>query len=110
MAHFHKMPNGQRISTQTITVPGSTITIGLWGYLDFSRKELFVDWCPQVGINLVRKGIVGNSRLYYRQSKTLRVPRRHGGNRYTEDLKGEPLHPPLHTKWVVLKRWGWSGC
>ena len=64
MAHFHKMPNGQRISTQTITVPGSTITIGLWGYLDFSRKELFVDWCPQVGINLVRKGIVGNSRLY----------------------------------------------
>lgn len=64
MAHFHKVPSGEQISKQTVKAPGSAMTVGLWGYLDYSDKELFVDYYPQVGIDLERGGVAGNSRLY----------------------------------------------
>ncbi len=64
MAHFHKIPSGEKISNQTIKAPGLSYTVGLWGYLGYSDKELYVDYYPQIGIDLERGGIVGNSRLY----------------------------------------------
>jgi hypothetical protein len=64
MAHFHKIPSGEKISNQTIKAPGLSCTVGLWGYLGYSDKELYVDYYPQIGIDLERGGIVGNSRLY----------------------------------------------
>ena len=42
MANFHKHPGMERISGQTLTVQGDSITIGLWGYKDFGGNDLIV--------------------------------------------------------------------
>jgi len=42
MAHFHKHPGQERISGQTLTVQGESITIGLWGYKDNTGQDLIV--------------------------------------------------------------------
>lgn len=63
MAHFHRMPNGERISEQTLPVAGTSVTIGLWGYLDFAQQELTVT-SSDPRIRVTRHTIVGNSRLW----------------------------------------------
>ena len=63
MAHFHRYPSGQRISGTQIVVDGNSLTVGLWGYLDDQKQELFV---ANEGNDLMLQevGISGNSKLW----------------------------------------------
>ena len=61
MAHFHKLPGDERVSGQSLSVTKSTILLGLWGYLDFSKRELVVV-ASTSGVTAVPKKTVGNSR------------------------------------------------
>ncbi len=66
MAHFHKfhmLPVERRISGESIPVVVPSITIGLWGYLDFQSRELDVV-ADNPAVTASRKGTVGNSRAW----------------------------------------------
>jgi hypothetical protein len=63
MAHFHRYPDGQAISRTNFAVDGTSVVIGLWGYLDFDKQEL---WVTNDGDDLFieQLQIEGNSRFY----------------------------------------------
>jgi hypothetical protein len=61
MAHFCNFPGGEIISGNVIKVAKSSITIGLWGYLDFQDQELEVV-TDSPGVKAERKGITMNRR------------------------------------------------
>jgi hypothetical protein len=63
VSHFHRHPSGERISGTNLIVDGNNVLIGLWGYLDFDKQELFV---TNDGDDLVieQRQISGDSRLY----------------------------------------------
>lgn len=64
MAHFHKLPGGERVSGQTLTVSASSVTLGLWGYLDpHDNSELTVGTSAP-GVKAERKGVVSSSRAW----------------------------------------------
>lgn len=64
MSHFHKHPSGQRISGTELVVEGNSVTIGLWGYHDFQKRDLIV---VAEGNDLMipqEVGTVGDSKLW----------------------------------------------
>jgi hypothetical protein len=66
MANFCSYPAGARISSvslpNALDADGGSVTIGLWGYLDFDGKELQILAPPMISIR--RGEIKGNIRLY----------------------------------------------
>jgi len=63
MGHFHKMANGERISTQKLKVAGGSVTVGLWGYIGFNGSELEVK-PDNSRVTGTRGSVVGNSRQW----------------------------------------------
>jgi hypothetical protein len=63
MAHFNRVPSGERISGHVVTVAPSSVTIGLWGYLDFGGIELRVT-SSNPRITVTPGAISGNSRQW----------------------------------------------
>lgn len=63
MAHFHKHPSGERLSQRTLEVEGTSLTIGLYGYLDSEKQEVLV---LNAGSDLMldRVGVSGDSMLW----------------------------------------------
>jgi hypothetical protein len=71
MANFQGFPSGPAISGKTLRVVKSSISIGLWGYLDFNQHELNVvavdPWNPSrsfPGVTTQPGKTVGNSRIW----------------------------------------------
>jgi hypothetical protein len=71
MANFQGFPSGHAISGKTLPVVKSSISIGLWGYLDFNQHELEVvavdPWNPSrsfPGVTTQPGKTVGNSRIW----------------------------------------------
>lgn len=66
MANFCSVPKEERIMELTVQNsmdPGAnSVTIGLWGYLDFQGRELSIARSPYV--NVTKGAIKGNVRLY----------------------------------------------
>ncbi|MBC8166663.1 MAG: hypothetical protein H7Y20_12415, partial [Bryobacteraceae bacterium] len=63
MAHFHRVPGGDRVSTQTVNVRGTNLTLGLWSPHDFANVELDVR-SNATTVRCVKQGMSGASRLW----------------------------------------------
>ncbi len=63
MGHFHKLAGGTRISEQKLTIGGTSVTVGFWGYIGFNKSELNVQ-PDNAKVKATRGGITGNSRQW----------------------------------------------
>lgn len=61
MAHFHKVPGGERISGGVLTVNSGSITIGLWSPADHAGQELTVR-SNNANVSVTRAAMAGASR------------------------------------------------
>ena len=62
MAHFHRVPGGERVSGQTISV-ASPLTLGLWGPQDSTGTELNVR-ADNAAVTCARQGMASASRVW----------------------------------------------